>query len=748
MPEPNLYRFDSVPSDGFNGQLLLERIYTDSFAVLYDFESKSTLIEINCENPSEKINLISNTIEGLSFSVANKLPGFKKAFVSLFYKSVESIREDLFSDIFSIGIKSGIFGILFVPLATAELGSIKTEMEKTLSSMPNRFNSTWRNFLNLGSGDSTSFQHEIFDNSEESGILKEALEQINFAIMNNGLSYKMALFSFSDPEYENKISEYLHSKTLVMGNAEINADNITKVFDYVNKTKMMPFGNFAAAKLLKPYGEYELKYTINSKPSFSESGIKIGSVRYQSTGYYRDIKMPKNLFNLGFIISGLPGTGKTSEAMGIISQLIRQEEKPKIAVIAPTNEWTNFGKSHGMHVIKLCSDGIPINFFMPPKGIETKRFYQDLSMLLASASESGPYQKPLEKCLLNAFRRYYSNSKSIDPISVYKEISESIIELHGSRSNTGVKYTKHGENIKSSLEGLIEILQFPEYSGSESVHLDKLLEAGIIFDVSEVSVQMKSFFYALILNQLYSETLKFDTQGDRSLRMIICVEEAQLLFKDPKSATVMDIRSRIQDFRKLGVGLMLLVHSITDIDQDIRRLCQSKIYLKQPTDVAKKAVEDLVFYNVEEERIIAKLKHLESGSGALNYIIEKDGLKLSPDTLFIKTIGYNEIIPEIYLQQASSSTDTKGYDAKSKRNAKLINANVLVTLQEQKKMPAYVRLCYLGAFMKENQITSNNINLEYTLIKSREYSLEFLNDHKKLIKKVEFRASRQIQLNL
>ena len=748
MPESNLFKFDGVPSDGFNGQLLLERIYADGFAVLYDFESKSTFIKLNCENPSEKINLISSTMDGLSFSLANKQLAFKKASVCLFYKSIESIREDLFSDVFDIGVRSGVFGIVFVPLVTSELGNVKAEMEKTLSSMPNRFNSTWRNFLNLGNSDSTSFQHEIFDNSEESGILKEALEQINFAIMNNGVSYKIALFYILDQEYTDKISEYVHSKALVMGNAEINTNNITEVFDYVNKTKMIPFGNLAAAKLLKPYGNYDLKYVINSKPSFSESGIKVGSVKYSSADYYKDIKMPKNLFNLGFIISGLPGTGKTSEAMGIISQLSKQEEKPKIAVIAPTDEWANFGKSHGMHVIKICSDGVPINFFIPPEGVEIKRFYQDLSMLLASASESGPYQKPLEKCLLNAFRRYYSNNKAIDPISIYKEISESIIELHGSRSNTGVKYTKHGENIKSSLEGLIEILQFPEYSGRESISIGKLLEDGIIFDVSEVSVQMKSFFYALILNQLYSETSKFDTKGDGSLRMLICVEEAQMLFKDQKSATVMDIRSRIQDFRKLGVGLMLLVHSITDIDQDIRRLCQSKIYLKQPTDVAKKAVEDLVFFNVEEERIIAKLKHLESGFGALNYMIERDGLKLSPDTLFIKTIGYNEIEPEIHLQKIQGVPDSPENGSKSKRSPKSIKANVSITIQEQKKVPAYVRLCYLGTFMKEDRITSNKMNIEYTLIKSREYTLEFLSDHKKLIKSIEFRASRQIQLNL
>ena len=212
--------------------------------------------------------------------------------------------------------------------------------------------------------------------------------------------------------------------------------------------------------------------------------------------------------------------------------------------------------------------------------------------------------------------------------------------------------------------------------------------------------------------------------------------------------TKIDITKREEALKLKADSIMLLVHSITDIDQDIRRLCQSKIYLKQPTDVAKKAVEDLVFFNVEEERIIAKLKHLESGFGALNYMIERDGLKLSPDTLFIKTIGYNEIEPEIHLQKIQGVPDSPENGSKSKRSPKSIKANVSITIQEQKKVPAYVRLCYLGTFMKEDRITSNKMNIEYTLIKSREYTLEFLSDHKKLIKSIEFRASRQIQLNL
>ena len=748
MPELSMFKFEAAPDKGFDAKIILEQISGNAFMLLYDFYSHSTMLYIDCENSADKINSITSIINGIEFSNIVKEISLQNIEVSMFYKSVQSIGFGIFSDIFNINIQSGFFAIVFIPIPLSNLSKTKSEMERMLSSVPSRFNATWRGFLPSGRGDSTSFQHEVFDKSEESLILKEALEQINFSIMNNGLSYKVALLDSVEKDYKSKISEYISSKVLILKKYTIKQATIKQIITDIASTDTIPFGNAFSSMLIKPYGDYEIRYPISSKPSFADSGIKIGSVKYWSPGDFRDIRMQKSLFNLGMIISGLPGTGKTSEAMGIVSQISKQEEKPYIAVIAPTKEWSDFGRERGMKVIEICNDGLPINFFSPPDGVDIKRFYQDLSILLASASESGPYQKPLEKCLINAFRRYYSLNSVINPVSLFKEIQESITELHGIRSNTGVKYTKHGENIKSSLESLIEILQFPEYSAAGKNNIEGFLKDGIIFDVSAVSVQMKSFFYALILNQLYSIASKFDIKGDKKLRMLICIEEAQLLFRDPKSATVVDIRSRIQDFRKIGIGLMLLVHSITDIDQDIRRLCQSKLYLKQPTDVAKKAAEDLIFSGTDEEDVVNKLKHMESGYAALNYVVEKNGIKINPDTIFVKTIGYGELgIPNYYTGEVKQSNAIDMHKVKSKEKLTCVST-IKISFKEQKKLPAYVRLCYLGAFTLEVPITSNEVEFKHELIKSRMYSLELLNEHRKKLKSIEFESGREIKLEL
>lgn len=746
MDEGLLFRIESIPNTGLESTSILEQAGGSPFAIIYDFESYSTLLYISSDNPYEKINTLARISEGLSFSQAGKA-AFGKVAVYSFYKSIDSTSDFLFSDIFKIGINSGKFGIMFCPIKNSDIGKTKLEMEKMLGSMPSKSNLTWRGFVSAGKADSTSFQHDLFERSEESMLLKEALEQINFSITSNGIAYKISLFASMEPEYGKIVRDYIRSKVLQINEKELSNAEITDIADFVGSSKQIPFGSITASKLLKPYGNYEIKYIIKSKPVLNPFGITVGMAISQSGGSEVPVKMPQNLFNLGTIISGLPGTGKTSEAMGIVSQMNNLAEKPLIAILSPTSEWSGFCESIGMNVVKLCEDGFPINFFAPPNGISIKKFYQDLSMLLASASEPGPYQKPLEKCLLNAFRRYYQTHVKINPISLFDEIQESIIELHGSRTNTGVKYTKHGENIKSSLESLIEILQFPEYSEESADGIERLLNKGVVFDVSSVSFKMKTFFYALILNQLYSIASKFDINGDLKLRMLICIEEAQLLFKDPKSATVEDIRSRIQDFRKLGVGVMLLVHSITDIDQDIRRLCQSKIYLKQPPDVAKKASEDLVFNGIEEAEVVLKLKHLESGHGALNYVFQKGHVKINPDTIFIRTLKYGEF--SIVAKDALNAADEKTKQMKRMGSASIVKAKISIIISKSdKKMPSYARLVYLTTFIFEIPIVSQEVSFEYDLINGREYYIEFLSENKKTIRKRRFISGREIKIEL
>ena len=115
-----------------------------------------------------------------------------------------------------------------------------------------------------------------------------------------------------------------------------------------------------------------------------------------------------------------------------------------------------------------------------------------------------------------------------------------------------------------------------------------------------------------------------------------------MVFRDPEAASVQDLKYRIQDFRKQGIGLMLLTHNIVDIEPSIRRLCQIKLYLKQAPDIAEMAAKDLIFTNIEQDSVVSKLKHLNSRIGALNYVVKQGGDKLVHDTVFVRTVDYDE----------------------------------------------------------------------------------------------------------
>jgi hypothetical protein len=421
--------------------------------------------------------------------------------------------------------------------------------------------------------------------------------------------------------------------------------------------------------------------------------------------------------------------------------------RPLIAIIAPTDEWNAFASGHGMNQIRICADGVPINFFSCPEEVEAEFFYHNLALILASAVKAGPYKEPLEKCLINAFRKIYSDTKNPHPVDVYRAIMDSVVAMHGKRTNAGIKYTKHGENIKSSLETLVEILNRLEYSTEEGVQLGSLLGKGVVFDLSNASGNSRGYYYAAILNQLYMAAEAFDNDGEGSLRMIICLEEAQLIFGEKNSAAVEDVIYKIQDFRKKGIGLVLLTHNAMDIDPRIRRLCQTKLYFKQAPDVAVPASKDLIFTYSDEDSVVSKLKHLDERVCALTYITKDGGEKHSHDTVFVRTHdssgyikGTDKGVGELHLHRVEPKTE-----------------DCLISVAPESRIGqglAVERICYARILYLDDVVCSADARLEggeirvrAELMVGRKYRIELLDQKLKPVWGSDFFAGREISMH-
>ncbi len=734
MHDPmSLERFDvvSVPDKPFDRAVFLEAMGKESFMIMYDLESRSCSVVLD-SLAAHIPGLISSTIAGLEFSKAGSAGGDAEYQVVSAYRGIESFPQSFMSEVFDIGLH-GTMCIAFVPICERELSQTREYIERRLGGI-----SVARGYSVSDSGvgrrTSTSVQHKDFASSDESSMLNEMLESLNRSIMANGTAYKVA-FAASD----HGTKEYLLQRMVELESHSVGTD-MEGLLRHVKDMRGLAFGSDFASRLINFYGNQSVSYTLPASYAKSGGDIALGMFMKDSVHETANVvRIYRSLLNLGFVISGLPGSGKTREAMAVIDSVAGTSKGTMVVVISPTDEWNAFALSHGMSLVRLCEDRVPINLFKCPGGADVRRFYESLAMILSTASAAGPYRNPMEKCMLNAFRRVYAKTGAPDPIAVHREIEESIIRMHAKRTNTGVKYTKHGENIRSSLENLVAILQMPEYSERKGICIEELASGGIVFDISNAGVQTKAYFYALLLNQIYSIASSFDSNGDDELRLLVCLEEAQMVLRDQRSPVVEDLRSRIQDFRKKGVGLMLLAHSISDIELGIRRLCQLKIYLKQAPDVAEMAAGDLVFANVKDDAVASRLKHLDSRVGALSYMGREGNTKATRDTVFIKTIEYRDT-------PSAAGNPIDEYVRKRRISTpRSIKSSIIIGPMPESV--AGMRMSYLGEELFEIGIDSAPLVFQAELVEGRTYWVELLDQRGRVVESRDVEAASEVRIN-
>jgi hypothetical protein len=732
------FKIDAVPDKPFDKNAIFEIIGVSKFLIVYDFSRNITLLGVVTSRAKEITQNIEMFIPGLRLSASGSSITGAQSTIHV-YRRVEELDKQLFSDVFDIGVDTGNLTIVFEPLYMDEIKKGKSYVEGVLSK---RESGQTRSFLSgvINKRANTSLHSENFNNSEENMFLTELLESINTSILRNGTAYNV-YFMLNDTT--GKVEEYIKSRFLVFSKSDGTRNGV----------RALPFGISTARNFLNFNGSYNISYTMTTLPGKSSGNLEIGTLMKNAALDTRKvISIEPSSLNLGTIITGLPGSGKTMEAMAMINGIISKSPETQVCIIAPTDEWKAFADANSLYHVKIYDNTTPINFFRCPELSNTEKFYEDLAMILSSAASAGPYKNPMEKCMLNAFRKIYSRTKNPDPVAVYNEIEESIIKFHAKRTNVGIKYTKHGENIRSALENLRAVLCRPEYSITNGIEIEAMLQKGVVFDLSNVSGSTRPYIYALILNQVYSIASLLDNNGDNKLRLVLCIEEAQIIFRDKEkdNAAVNDLKYRIQDFRKQGIGLILLAHNVNDIESSIRRLCQTKLYLKQASDVAEVAARDLVFTYATEEEAVQKLKHLDSRVAALNYVVKSGNEKLSQDTVFIRTKDYQ-------LTQGVATGALAEYLTRRKiKTAKPISSSIMMeaVLSESSSQKEIIlnmnriRLIFLGEEVADALISDGKLPTFEGLLQGKEYLLQILDRKGRMLYSIRKIAEKEIKISI
>jgi len=169
------------------------------------------------------------------------------------------------------------------------------------------------------------------------------------------------------------------------------------------------------------------------------------------------------------------------------------------------------------------------------------------------------------------------------------------------------------------------------------------------------------------------------------------------------------------------VGLMLITHSVSDIEPRIRRLCQTKLYFRQSADVAKYAAEDLLFEEKDKDLLVERLKTLEQGVCALNCIEGRIGERHHASSLFI-------LIPHLVIDASHREKRlVKEYLVPEKTMMKIR----VLDKEGKSRENLRVQVFFLGEKVHDGKTDRTGIIGVENTIRNKEYRVAVLGEKKK-----------------
>ena len=302
------------------------------------------------------------------------------------------------------GTETDIF-TSFCPVSVDEIADFKHEAEDKISKIEVRLSHSL-SYKEIGQNISTAT--DSYYQSYEKKLLEMILDNINDILLSKCAAYKVIFFARLSDGGEDVV-RYLKSNSVILGTKRLKATNLLDLNNHAKKMKSIPLSYANASQAIGLSDRVTHMSRIRTGEILSSGDILVGKYIDCGISEIEDtVSISSKVLNLGTLVTGLPGTGKTKLTQSIMEQALALGSR--VAIVSPTGEWNGFGRKNTLRVLKLGNSNQRINFFKCEVP-NTRKFYENLAMLVAVGCNSGPYKNSVEKCLLSAFSKAYSRTK-------------------------------------------------------------------------------------------------------------------------------------------------------------------------------------------------------------------------------------------------------------------------------------------------------------------------------------------------
>ncbi|MDR1014411.1 MAG: ATP-binding protein [Coriobacteriales bacterium] len=321
------------------------------------------------------------------------------------------------------------------------------------------------------------------------------------------------------------------------------------------------------------------------------------------------------------LITGTPGSGKTTFSVGLLDRLWKRYGIPFLVIEPAKNEYRALIQS--IPELQVFTPGksfispLVFNPFLPPKNVRLEAYKSTLK----TAFEAGvAMTTPLDKIFEESISRCYSNfrwlnSYTSDDAGEVFNISDFVKCFEETFESIG--YTGDARNIGRA--GVVRLASLVNlFDNYFSLPIEDLLSKPTLIELTAIeNSEQKALIIALLLLSILAY-INSNYMGTGDLRNVILLEEAHVLLAsessagqsaaDPSAVAKALVRRMLAELRSYGVSLIIADQSPRKVTTDIVALTDIKLAFRLVEAEDKQIIAASTNMDEAQTRRLAKLR--------------------------------------------------------------------------------------------------------------------------------------------